>query len=147
MSKHLFELMQMQEIETNNFLPTKKELTLNSERFINAILDAGEINPYELLAQQKRLSEVLEVVNKRLMETLPQENFEAFGLKGTFRNGGDAYNYKEDYLYNELARKLKEREELVKLATNSTEPMYGSDGVEVTKVSKTPRKSSLSISF
>lgn len=147
MSKDLFELMRMQEIETQNFLPNKKEIQFSSKKFITDLLENGEHNIHELLAQSKRISEALEVVNSEILKRLPDENFEAFGLKGTFRNGGESYNYKEDYLYEELSRKLKDREELIKYATNASEPVYGSDGVEVTKVSKTPRKSSLSITF
>ena len=147
MSKGLFELMQMEEIETTNFLPTKKEVVKQTTNFINNLLESGEYNIHELLSQSKRVSESLEVINTEILKRLPQENFEAFGLKGTFRNGGEKLNYKEDYMYLELERKLKEREELIKVATYSDEPVYGSDGVEVTKVSSTQIKSSLSISF
>jgi hypothetical protein len=147
MSKGLFELMQMQEIETTNFLPTKKEVVKATTNFITDLLDSGNYNIHELLSQAKRANESLEVINAEILKRLPQENFEAFGLKGTFRNGGETLNYKEDYMYLELERKLKERAELIKVATHSDEPIFGSDGVEVTKVSSTQRKSSLSISF
>jgi hypothetical protein len=146
-SKDLFLMMREQEIQTNNFLPTKKEIIKNTEIFIDAILDAGEIDKYELLSQAKRLYEALDVINAKIIKSLPNENFEAFGLIGTFRNGGETLNLKEDYLYNDLERKLKERAELIKTACNSTELIYGSDGVQVTKVSTTPRKSSLTIIF
>ena len=147
MSKGLFELMQMEEIETTNFLPSKKELVKQSTNFITNILDSGEYNIHELLSQSKRASESLEVINSEILKRLPQENFEAFGLKGTFRNGGEKLNFSEDEVVAELEEKLKQRKELVKTATKSDEPIYDSDGVEVTKVSSTQIKSSLSISF
>ena len=147
MSKGLFELMQMEEIETTNFLPSKKELVKQSTNFITNILDSGEYNIHELLSQSKRASESLEVINSEILKRLPQENFEAFGLKGTFRNGGEKLNFSEDHVVYELEEKLKQRKELVKTATKSDEPIYDSDGVEVTKVSSTQIKSSLSISF
>ena len=147
MSKGLFELMQMEEIETTNFLPSKKELVKQSTNFITNILDSGEYNIHELLSQSKRASESLEVINTEILKRLPQENFEAFGLKGTFRNGGEKLNFSEDEVVAELEEKLKQRKELVKTATKSDEPIYDSDGVEVTKVSSTQIKSSLSISF
>jgi hypothetical protein len=46
-----------------------------------------------------------------------------------------------------LEAKLKERAELIKVATKSKDTIYDSEGVEVTKVSSTQRKSSLAISF
>ena len=147
MSKGLFELMQMEEIETTNFLPTKKELVKQSTNFITNILDSGEYNIHELLSQSKRASESLDVINSEILKRLPQENFEAFGLKGTFRNGGEKLNFSEDEVVAELEEKLKQRKELVKTATKSDEPIYDSDGVEVTKVSSTQIKSSLSIIF
>ena len=147
MSKGLFELMQMEEIETTNFLPSKKELVKQSTNFITNILDSGEYNIHELLSQSKRASESLEVINSEILKRLPQENFEAFGLKGTFRQGGEKLNFSEDEVVAELEKKLAQRKELVKTATKSDETIYDSYGVEVTKVSSTQIKSSLSISF
>ena len=147
MSKGLFELMRMQEIQTTNFLPNKKEIQFSAKTFINDLLDAGNVDKYELLAQAKRIGEALEVINSKLLEVLPQENFEAFGLKGTFRNGGDTTNYSEDDVYCKLKKKLDARVELLKLAQKQDvcDPEDNYD--EVPKVSTTPRKSSLAITF
>mgnify|MGYP006321317025 FL=1 len=147
MSKGLFELMQMEEIETTNFLPTKKEVVKQNKNFITNLLDSGDYNIHELLSQSKRASESLEVINAEILKRLPQENFEEFGLKGTFRNGGEKLNFSEDHLITELEKKLAQRKELVKTATKSDEPIYDSEGCEVPKVSSTQIKSSLSISF
>jgi hypothetical protein len=145
MSKGLFELMRMQEIQTSNFLPNKKEIQFSSKQFITDVLDKGETDKYELLAQAKRMQEALDVINAELLKVLPQENFEAFGLKGTFRNGGETINYSEDEIYFELKRCLDERADLLKLAQKQeVADLYGNI---VPKVSTTPRKSSLSISF
>jgi hypothetical protein len=147
MSKGLFELMRQQEIQTQNFLPNKKEIQFSSKKFITDILEEGKVNKYELLSQAKRMSEALEVINEELLKVLPQENFEEFGLKGTFRNGGETINYKECEIWSDIQKELKEREELLKLALKSDKEIYDESGVLVTKVSTTPRKSSLSISF
>jgi hypothetical protein len=147
MSKGLFELMRQQEIETSNFLPNKKEIQFSSKKFITDLLDAGEVNKYELLAQAKRMSEALDVINEELLKVLPQENFEEFGLKGTFRNGGETINFKECEIWSDIQKELKEREELLKTALKSNKEVYDENGVLVPKVSTTPRKSSLSISF
>jgi len=145
MSKDLFLMMREQEIQTSNFLPNKKEIQFSSKKFITDLLEAGETDKYELLAQAKRMQEALDVINTELLKVLPQENFEAFGLKGTFRNGGETINYAEDEIYCELKRCLDERADLLKLAQKQeVADLYGNI---VPKVSTTPRKSSLSISF
>jgi len=147
MSKDLFMLMREQEIQTSKFLPTKREIQLNTKKFINKILDAGEVDKYELIAQAKRMQEALDTITDELLKVMPLENFEAYGLKGTFRNGGDTINYKECEIWSDIAKELKEREELLKLALKSEKEIYDEAGILVPKVSTTPRKSSLSISF
>jgi adenylosuccinate synthase len=147
MSKDLFQLMRQQEIDTQNFLPNKLEIQLSAKTFIKEVLDAGEIDKIELLAQAKRMGEALDVINDELIKVLPQENFEAFGLKGTFRSGGETINYKDCEVWNDINRELKEREELLKLALKLQNEIYDAAGVQVPKVSTTPRKSSLAISF
>jgi hypothetical protein len=145
MSKDLFFMMREQEVQTSNFLPTKKEIQLSSQTFIKEILDAGEIDKFELLAQAKRMGEALDIINAELLKVLPQENFEAYGLKGTFRSGGDTINYAEDRIYATIKKELDDRAELLKLALK--QDMFDAYGNEVPKVSTTPRKSSLAISF
>jgi len=145
MSKDLFQLMREQEIQTSNFLPNKKEIQFSAQTFIKDLLDAGETNKFELLAQAKRMGEALEVINAELLKVLPQENFEAFGLKGTFRSGGDTINYSDDSIYTQLKKDLDARAELLKIALK--QPVIDAYGNDVPKVSTTPRKSSLAISF
>jgi hypothetical protein len=146
-NKNLFLMLQEQSVETNNFLPSKKEIQLSAKSFVSNLLDAGTTDKMELYAQAVRVNEALQIVTDELKNSIPQENFEAFGIKGTYRSGGESLNYKEDYVYAELEAKLKERAELIKVATKSKDTIYDSEGVEVTKVSSTPRKSSLAISF
>ncbi|CAB5223700.1 hypothetical protein UFOVP388_18 [uncultured Caudovirales phage] len=145
MSKDLFMLMREQEIQTSNFLPNKKEIQFSAKTFITNILEAGETDKYELLAQAKRMGEALEIINIELLKVLPQENFEAFGLKGTFRSGGDTINYSEDEIYATIKKDLDARTEQLKLAQK--QDTFDAYGNQVPKVSTTPRKSSLAISF
>jgi len=144
-SKDLFLMMREQEIQTSNFLPNKKEIQFSSKKFITEILDAGETDKFELLAQAKRMQEALDIINSELMKVIPQENFEAFGLKGTFRSGGDTVNYSDDEIYNELKRCLDERAEQLKMALK--QDTFDAYGNQVPKVSTTPRRSSLAITF
>ena len=145
MSKDLFQLMREQEIQTSNFLPNKKEIQFSAQTFIKDLLDAGETDKFQLLAQAKRMGEALEVINAELLKVLPQENFEAFGLKGTFRSGGETINYSDDAIYSQIKAELDARAELLKLALK--QPIIDAYGNDVPKVSTTPRKSSLAISF
>lgn len=146
-NSNLFLMLQEQSVETNNFLPSKKEIQLSAKSFVSNLLDAGQTDKMELYAQAVRINEALQVVTDELKNSIPQENFEAFGIKGTYRSGGETLNYKEDYVYAELEQKLKERAKLIKVATKSKDTIYDSEGIEVTKVSSTQRKSSLAITF
>jgi hypothetical protein len=146
-SKNLFELMNQQEVQSSNFLPTKKELIASSERFAKDLINAGEVDKVELFAQAIRMSEALAVVTEQLKQSLPLENFEAFGLKGTYRSGGSTPNYSEDELWSKLKEKLTDREMLLKVAMKSNESIYDSQGCEVPRVGENIRKSSLSISY
>jgi hypothetical protein len=147
MSKQLFELMREQEIQTSNFLPTKKEIQFSAKKFAKDLIDKGDVDKIELFAQAVRLNEVLSIVTDELKNTLPNGNFEAFGIKGTYRNGGSTPNYKECEIWSDISKELKEREELLKLAMKSEKEIYDEAGVLVPKVSENIRKSSLSITF
>ena len=145
MSKDLFMLMREQEIQTSNFLPNKKEIQYSAKSFITDILEAGERNKLELLSQAKRMTDAIEIVTGEILKSLPQENFEAYGLKGTVRSGGEIINYAEDEIYVQLKADLDARVELLKLAQKQT--IIDAYGNEVPKVSTTPRKDSLAITY
>lgn len=80
-----------------------------------------------------------------MLKVLPQENFEAFGIKGTFRSGGDTINFAEDEVYATIKKDLDARTEQLKMAQK--QDTFDAYGNQVPKVSTTPRKSSLAISF
>ena len=147
MSKDLFQMMREQEVQTKNFLPNKKEIQFSATTFITNLIDGGEVDKYELLAQAKRMQEALDVITAKILDVVPQENFEAFGLKGTFRNGGETINYKDDFKWSEIKEKLSEREMLLKVALKSNSTIYDDDGIEVTRVSTSPRKDTLAITW
>lgn len=140
-------MMREQEVQTQNFMPNKREVQFSATKFITDVIDGGEVDKYELLAQAKRMQEALDVITAKILEVVPQENFEAFGLKGTFRNGGETINYKDDFKWSEIKEKLTEREMLLKVALKSNSSIYDDDGVEVTRVSTSPRKDTLAISW
>ena len=146
-TKDLFMMLREEEVATQNFLPTKKELQVSSEKFAKTLIDEGNVDIKEVYSQAIRLKESLTIIEGVLKNSLPEENFEAFGLKGTYRSGGYTINYKEDEVWLELKSKLDHRESLLKVALESDIDFYDEEGVKVPKVSKTPRKSSLAISF
>ena len=145
MAKQLFELMQQRAIAEQ--YPTKKQIQSNAQQFVNELIENGEQDKLEMFAQAVRINEALSIVTDTLKKSLPNENFEVYGIKGQYRNGGETLNYSEDHIYAELQEKLKQRAELIKVATKSNDTIYDSEGVEVTKVSTTPRKDSLVITF
>jgi hypothetical protein len=145
MSRDLFLMMREEEVQTSNFLPTKKEIQSSSIKFITEILEAGETDKFELLAQAKRMIEALDVINTELLKVIPQENFEAYGLKGTFRSGGDTINYSDDEVYATIKKDLDARTEQLKMALK--QDTFDAYGNQVPRVSTTPRKSSVSITF
>jgi hypothetical protein len=146
-NSNLFLMLQEQSVETNNFLPSKKEIQLSAKSFVSNLLDTGATDKMELYAQAVRINEALQIVTDELKNSIPQENFEAFGIKGTYRNGGSTPNYSEDEKWQQLKQALTDREMLLKVAQKSNDTIYDSEGVEVPKVSENIRKSSLSISF
>ena len=144
-SKNL--LMLMQDKELSNAFPSKKEIQLNAKKFVSEILESGNVDKTELFTQAVRINEALAIVTESLKNEMPLENFEAFGIKGTYRNGGETLNYKEDPIYSDIQKELKEREELLKVAYKSSNEIYDESGFLVPKVSSTPRKSSLTINY
>lgn len=147
MSKQLFELMREEEVATLNFLPTKKEIQFSSKEFAWKLIDEGNHNPQELLAQALRLKEALTVIESEIRNSLPQEDFEAFGLKGKYVQGGNIPQYEDDEIYRNLKKDLKDREALLKTALSQQETFFDAYGNEVPKVSTKPRKSSLTITY
>lgn len=145
MSKDLFMMMREQEIATSNFLPTKKEVQKTSKEFAQSIIKNGEHNLYEIYSQAIRMKEAISTIESELKEKLPDESFESFGLKATFKNGGSKLNLQEDEIYNSLKKDLDDRVELLKLAQKQV--VIDSYGNDVPKVSLSYIKSSLTVSF
>ena len=147
MSKNLYELMQMQEIATSNFLPSKKELELSSKTFAKNLIDAGEINKMEAFAQAERLTTAISNVRDELKESLPREKQIAFGIEINPVNGRQMIQFSEDEIWVQLNADLKEREELLKVALKSDKTIYDNEGVNVPKVSVKYSADSLTIKY
>ena len=146
-TKDIFLMMRDAEVNTNNFLPTKKEIQNSTKKFVDDLVESGEVNAIEALSQVARMEEAIKIVKDGLKASLPNENFEAYGMKGTYKNGYDKPNFEDDPIYKDLKESLKQREELLKVALKSKESIFDSEGIEVPKVSTTPTKGSLTITF
>jgi len=145
MSKDLFMAMREAEISTTKFLPSKKEIISSSKAFAESLLDAGETDPIELFAQALRLKEALVTIEKVLKDNISEHDFEAFGLKGKYKSGGEMIQFKEDDIFVELEMDLNNRKELLKLAQKQV--VIDGYGNEVPKVSTKPRASSMTITY
>ena len=146
-TKNLLMLMQEQEIQTNNFLPTKKEIELNAKKFASGLIEAGEIDKYEAFTQVVRLSNALEIIKDEIKSHLPKEKHIAFGIEMTPMSGRTMIQFQDDEMWQQLKHKLSQREELLKIALKSDEPIYDSEGVEVPKVSVKYASDSLAIKY
>lgn len=147
MSKNLYELMQMQEIATSNFLPSKKELELSSKTFAKNLIDAGEIDKVEAFTQAERLTTAISNVRDELKASLPREKQIAYGIEISPTNGRIMIQFAEDEIYADLQKQLKEREELLKASLKSTKTIYDDDGVNIPKVSVKYSADSLTIKY
>jgi hypothetical protein len=145
MSKNLYELMQMQEIATSNFLPSKKELELSSKTFAKNLIDAGEINKVEAFAQAERLTTAISNVRDELKASLPREKQIAYGIEINPVNGRQMIQFSEDEIWQKLNADLKAREELLKLALK--QDVIDAYGNDVPKVSVKYASDSLAVKY
>ena len=129
---------------------TKKMAKQQGVEAAKTLLDKGEISAIDALSNFARFKEVVEsfVSELRKNADLPEKEYEKNGVKFSMRSTGDRFDYSKDEVYAELHRKLKDREELLKLAMKSKDVIYDSEGVEVPKVGvKTYGKETLIIQF
>lgn len=143
--KHLFELMQMEEIATNNFLPSKKEIILSSEQFANNLIQNGEHDKLEMFSQVVRIKEAVNTIHDAIKESLPREKQTAYGIEITPANGRQMIQFSEDEIWQQLNADLKAREELLKLAQK--QEVLDTYGNEVPKVSVKYASDSLQIKY
>jgi len=126
---------------------TKKEAQQTGINLAKTIIDGGEVSKHEALANLVRLSEVINNAITEIKESVIHEKVTILGVEFTPTNGRIMYNFKDDYLWSELSNKLKQREELLKVALKSDEIIFDSEGIEVPKISTSNSKSSLTIKF
>lgn len=128
------------------------------EQNINTILGAvenGTVSGLEVFSIFKKIEKIFDEAKKKVeayafdeAEKHGAKTFNSNGCEFSIRQGYAQYNFDEDHIYSDLKQRLKEREDLLKLALKSKDMIFGSDGVEVPKVSvKGYTKDSLTIKF
>ena len=148
------EKYEMEEYKLNEASKTTiKTLEESVNKLVEGV-DLGLINPLDVFASFDKMAKILtkgktqvDISALEEAEKYGNKSFDYRGVKFTFRNGSKALQYKEDDVVQSLEEKLKERKDLVKLATQSKDVIYDSDGVQVDKVSIKNGKDSLSVKF
>ena len=124
---------------------TKKEAQKVGLKLVTDLLDNGNVDKMEFIANLARLSEVVGTAMTEARKHITEEKQTVMGVEFTPVNGGNTINYSEDPIYQQLKADLDARAELLKLAQKqSVIDLYGND---VPLVSTTPRKSSVTIKF
>lgn len=147
-----FLMMRMEEESGQMYVPTitKKEIVVKAKDDVKTMVDSGEVDIAEAVIDATRLSEYLKVFVSELRNHVDDkyDKYECKGVKLTFKGTGDRLDYECDEVYTELKERLKEREELLKLAYKSKGMIFDSEGVEVPRVGlKSASKQTLNINF
>lgn len=124
---------------------TKKEAQKVGAKLVTDLLENGNVDKMQFIANLARLSEVISTAMTEARKHINEEKQTVMGVEFTPVNGGNTINYSEDEVYNVLKADLDSRAELLKLAQKQT--VIDAYGNEVPKVSTTPRKSSITIKF
>jgi hypothetical protein len=124
---------------------TKKDAILTGKRMVDNVIESGNIDKHQFMAQLCRLKEVVNSADSEMRKWLPEEKVTILGVEFTPVNGGNTIDYSEDPIYCQLKADLDARVELLKLAQKqSIIDAYGND---VPKVGTTPRKNSITLKF
>lgn len=127
---------------------TKKQAEQTGINLINKLFEEGNQTPVQFYSNIARLKAVIDSADRAFRDRLNLTQPESYnGVLFTPKNGAESLNYDEDDIYVLLENKLKQRQELLKMASKSDDIIFDSDGCEVPKVSKKFNKSSIIITF
>jgi hypothetical protein len=126
---------------------TKKEAIRTGQNLAQNIIDNGNVSKHEALANLVRLQEVVSNAVAILKDSVSDEKISLLGFEFAPMNGRSMPQFSDDEVWQELSKKIKQREELLKVAMKSDEPIYDNEGVEVPKINCKFSKSSLNIKW
>ena len=124
---------------------TKRDAILTGKRMVDNVIESGEVDKHEFMANICRLKEVVNSADSEMRKHLPEEKVSVYGVDFTPVNGGDTVNYSEDEIWATIKADLDARTEQLKLAQK--QDTFDAYGNQVPKVSTTPRKSSITLKF
>ena len=124
---------------------TKKDAILTGKRMVDNVIESGNIDKHQFMAQLCRLKEVVNSADAEMRKWLPEEKVTILGVEFTPVNGGNTIDYSSDPIYCQLKADLDARVELLKLAQK--QPIIDAYGNDVPKVGITPRKNSITLKF
>ena len=148
-SKDLFFDMRSEEMQTI-YSPdfTKKQAEQTGINLINKLFEDGNQTPVQFYSNIARLKAVIDSADKAFRDRLNLTEPHSYnGVLFTPKNGAESLNYSEDDICVLLENKVKQRQELLKVASKSDDPIFDSEGCEVPKVSKKFNKPSIVITF
>lgn len=127
---------------------TKKQAEQVGKDLCEKVFSKGLLDEKKIFSNICRLKEVVNSADKAFRERLNIQGTESVnGVEFSYKNGSKKLNYMEDIIYRNLSEKLKEREELLKVAHNSKDPIFDSEGAEVPKITAVFNKSSITVKF
>lgn len=127
---------------------TKKQAEQTGINLINKLFEEGNQTPVQFYSNIARLKAVIDSADRAFRDRLNLTQPDSYnGVLFTPKNGAESLNYDEDDIYVLLENKLKQRQELLKIASKSDDIIFDSEGCEVPKVSKKFNKSSIVITF
>ena len=137
---------EMQTIYSPDF--TKKQAEQTGIDLIDKMFADGNKTPTQFYSNIARLKAVIDSADKAFRDRLTLNAVDSYnGVTFTPKNGAESLNYAEDDIYVMLENKVKQRAELLKVASKSDDLIFDSEGCEVPKVSKKFNKPSIVITF
>jgi hypothetical protein len=123
---------------------TKKEAIKTGVALADNVFESGDVLPEEVMANLSRLKWVIDAAEITMRSKLEiYDKRTVLGLEFNYVNGGNTINYSDDEIYNNLKSDLDARIEQLKMAQK--QDTFDAYGNKVSKVSTTPRKSSITI--
>ena len=137
---------EMQTIYAPDF--TKKQAEQTGIDLINRMFADGNQTPVQFYSNIARLKAVIDAADRAFRDRLTLNAVDSYnGVTFTPKNGAESLNYAEDDICVLLENKLKQRQELLKVASKTDDIIFDAQGCEVPKVSIKVNKPSIVITF
>ena len=134
---------------------TKKQAEAQGKSFVEQLFSEGLHDEKRVFAQVSRFKAVVNSIESEIRKRIVINKGDSeLGVSFDNKNGSKQYAYNEDPEVQRLNKEIEDitfqvqqRQELVKVATDSKNQVYDGDGAQVMPVSITYTKSSITVSF